>query len=347
MKFKKIINHFIRFVFLLLSVCFIFTSEANAQNCNCTVTKNGFFVWVTWCSNGQPPPLGTNSCSPNEIESCVLINYTVVDCNGNVGIFFNTATFYGSLYSPPSGYSNQDRDYKIAQQEIMKQYGAGANLMFLYPAGCYSLAEVTYPSPSPCYYFIPEGPNQGQISAIIDIGNPSPLLELLPCAGSSCCVLHYTYDAATGRYRYGTSNPLIITCPTQPPQITTKDYTCYDIDGNEVTYTGTVNYLNNCESYCQASLNTLFKTSATKEFEKLPDLSEVSIKPVPATDFIIFSDTKNFEKVEIYELSGKLVKTQNQFRNNQLNIDDLKNGIHVVRIYFKDTSIRSFRISKQ
>jgi len=349
LKLQRQNDYFIKLVTLLFFFALLIASKANAQNCNCTITKNGFFVWVTSCT--VPNSLINNSCpqppANNEIESCVLIEYTVVDCGGNVGIFFNTATFYGSRYAPPTGYSNQDQDYKDAQQVIMAQQGAGTNLTFLYPAGCQTIAEVTYPSPSPCYYFIPEGPNQGQISSIIDIGNPSPILELLPCTGSSCCTLNYAYDASTGRYKLTGFNPAIITCPSQPPQITTKDYTCYDINGNLVTYTGTVNLPNNCESYCQASLNTLFKTSGSKEFESLPDPFEVSIKPIPASDFITFSETKTFEKVEIYEISGKLIKTLNQFRNNQIDVDFLRNGIHIIRIYFKDSSIRSFRISKQ
>ncbi|MDP1726035.1 MAG: T9SS type A sorting domain-containing protein [Bacteroidota bacterium] len=228
---------------------------------------------------------------------------------------------------------------------MLQSVGGGSNLSFVYPTGCQTIAEVVYPDPSPCYWFVPEGPNQGQISSMINFGNPSPVLELLPCEGQNCCQLDYTYSPTTGRYTLVNFNPIQV-CPGPPPTIITKDITCLDINGNPVTYTGTVTFPHGCESYCSSALNTLFKTSDIKEFKPLPDFIDFKLFPVPAHDFITFSTTKYISKLEIYDVSGKKIIQQSIFDSNNIDITNLAEGVHFIRIYFNDTSVRSVKILK-
>ncbi len=65
----------------------------------------------------------------------------------------------------------------------------------------------------------------------------------------------------------------------------------------------------------------------------LTDTDEINIYPNPAKDIIQISSTKNkiVKKIEIYSVSGKLVKADNQ--TNEINISKLKNGIYFIKIF--------------
>lgn len=208
------------------------------------------------------------------------------------------------------------------------------------------MAEVVYPNPSPCYYFHPEGPSAGLVSSIVYLGVPSPTLELLPCDGDNCCQLDYTYDVNTNRYVL-VSFPHTIVCPALPPTITTKTFECRDINNKPVTYTGIVSFPNGCQSYCNNSLNTLFKTSKNSNFRPFPELNELSLSPIPTKDFVAFSNIDNVNKVELYSLSGKRIEQNFTLHNNKIDVSDLAKGVYFVKVFFNDNGVRSIKIVKE
>jgi hypothetical protein len=280
----------------------------------------------------------------------VIIEYDMIQCGPDIGIMFRSATFVSEApcnrYSGTTPSSTMQSDYRDAQQAALQSVGATAsNMSFVYPAGCQTIAEVSYPRGAKCYYFVPEGPNQGQVSGIVDLGT-QPVLELIECPGSNCCKLDYAYDVNTGRYTLLNFDP-IQPCDDPPPAITTKRFQCLDAKGNPVTYTGTVKMSGRCESYCNAALNTMFKTSGTNDFEPLPDPLDFTLGPVPATDYVSFSTTKTIERIEVYDVTGRKVIEQSVFDDDRIDIQSLEKGIHFVRVYFTDTGIRSIKIIKQ
>lgn len=345
-------------ILLILSIS-LFPNLSNGQPnaCDCEpVTTLKHFVYVTECSPPDMPINNNSDCGtwdPNCMcyitstpLSAVILEYTETVCGGNIAIVFKSATFFGPMYASPTpgNFGNQSRDYPLAQQALLSSLGS-ANLSFVYPAGCQTVASVTYPDPSPCYYFWPEGPLAGKIQAIVNLGNPSPILELLPCEGENCCRLDYTYDVNTHRYTLVNFNP-IQPCPANPPTITTKQFHCMDINNRPITYTGTVTYPRPCESYCGAELNTLFKTSKESKFEPLPDFAKFNISPIPAKDNIYFSSTENISKIEIYDMSGKKIEKVFLVEKDKLNISDLAESTYYVKIYFDNNSLRTIKIIK-
>jgi hypothetical protein len=294
-------------------------------------------------SGCETSPGSGNSCQPN----CqILIEYIQITCGPLInGIQFKSASFFGSCYQGISGYAAQSTDYKEAQQALLNSIGGSAQSI-VHPAACRTMAEVTYPNPSPCYYFWPEGPLAGQVQSMVNLGIPSPILELLACDGENCCKLDYTYDVNTGRYT-NVSFPQNIVCPSLPPTIITKTFECLDRNNKPVTYTGTVTFPYPCESYCNAALNTLFKTSNNADFRAFPDLQELSLSPIPAKDFITFSNIDNVSKIELYNTSGKKIEQNFNLNSKKIDISEIVNGVYFVKVFFNDNGMRSIKIIKE
>jgi hypothetical protein len=363
---KLMIKNIKRFNQIILLVLFIqlFSYNTNAQSnaCGCTpVTTTEFFMWVKTCT-GAPsckpiPPLQTD-CNCGSPESYIILEFTKVQCGKDVGIMMSKEIFVGPDYNTPtigqpttpgSSAYNIGKDIISAREALIQYLGHTTALpsifSFVYPAGCKALSQVVYPSPALCYYRFREGPNVGQISAIVDISK-DPITELLPCQGDNCCKMNYSYDFVKNRLKL-VSFQEILSCDVPPPTVSTQDYTCPDINGNPVTYTGQVQIIGKCESYCNGDLSLLFKTSDTKDYEPLPNPLDFSISPVPAKDYLTFSTSENIGKIEIYSNEGKLIVKKAELINNTIDISKINKGIYFVRVYFNDASIRSIKIIKE
>lgn len=321
-----------RILFLLmLAIASLQTVNVRAQTnpCGCTsvITYEDYVHVVNVDAFGDPLDF-------------IVIRYKKVTCGGNIGISFISATFIS-----PGGFFNSGNwktHYKAAQQQVLILEGAGAgNLSYVYPEKCQALIEITYPRGAMCYWTIPEGPGAGQtVSA--ELGKT---LDMMECKGAGCCKVEYKYDVTTGRYKL--INPIDdFPCPNPPPNIKTRTYTCKDKNGNDVTYTGTVKILGPCESFCGLN-NTLFRTTVSGAFQPMPLELDVNIKPVPAHDFITLSSTEHVAKIEIYDVAGRKVMEQSRFDNPTIDISALAPGVHVVRVYSDDNSLRTIKIIKE
>lgn len=336
--------------YLLLLLISISICKVYAQNCNCTVLKNEEIYVETKCDSGCIPINGR--CDPCKATDGILIKYSVVNCNGSLGILFKNAIWYGNRYQPTdsSNYqNNQWEDYKEAQQTIMNMWGAQSTLSFVYPASCKALASVTYPRPSPCYFFVPEGPQQGQIHSIVDLGNPSPIYQSIDCETENCCSLNYQYNAATGRFHLQLQSPNVQFCNGTPPQITVASFTCLDANGNEVTYVGNVNYVGECFSICGSAFNTLFKTSSNETYKSMPDIINFKAYPIPVKDKLYFNNFSLINNIEFFDISGKKVNKfvfEKSKGDGHIVLNDIEEGIYIVRLWFDDLTMRSLKIVK-
>lgn len=71
-----------------------------------------------------------------------------------------------------------------------------------------------------------------------------------------------------------------------------------------------------------------------------------NIYPNPTSDY--FSINTNTNKVEVYAISGQLVKSfENQFNGFQFNIADLKIGVYMVKITDSNNRVKTSRLIKQ
>jgi hypothetical protein len=361
------IRLFTQFALLLLFTQ-LFSYKINAQTnaCGCTpVTTTEFFIYVSECKdpitgNHCPADPTNTGCTCGDPESYIILEYTKVTCGNDVGIMLSKETFVGPNYNTPttgqptvpgSSAYNIATDIIYARQKLIENIGLATlpwlpnNFSFVYPAGCKALAQVVYPAPALCYYRFSEGPNAGQIRAVVDLSK-DPVIELLACEGDNCCKMNYNYDWVKNKIKF-VSFQEIINCNVPPPTVSTQDFTCPDINGNPVTYTGQVQVTGKCESYCNGDMSLLFKTSGTKNYVPLPNPMDFSITPIPAKDFITFSTLENIAKIEIFSNDGKLVDHKTELKSNSLDISKISKGIYYVRVYSNDPSIRSIKIVKE
>ena len=91
----------------------------------------------------------------------------------------------------------------------------------------------------------------------------------------------------------------------------------------------------------------VFGDRATTLSNDVFDLSDsVVLYPNPSNDY--FSINTNTSKVQVYAISGQLVKSfDNQSSGYQFNISDLKSGIYMVKITDSNNRLKTSRLIKQ
>ena len=74
---------------------------------------------------------------------------------------------------------------------------------------------------------------------------------------------------------------------------------------------------------------------------------EVYLYPNPASDY--FTLNTNSSKVEIYSIAGQLVKSfkSNQSKENQFFVNDLNQGIYVVKVFGENSEVQVMKLLKQ
>lgn len=85
-------------------------------------------------------------------------------------------------------------------------------------------------------------------------------------------------------------------------------------------------------------------TLATTDFEVLKD---IYIYPNPASSY--FTLNTNAAKVQIYSITGQLVKTfsKSQQKDHQYNINDLDKGMYFIKVYNEDNPVKVMKFIKQ
>lgn len=64
--------------------------------------------------------------------------------------------------------------------------------------------------------------------------------------------------------------------------------------------------------------------------------SELTVYPNPATDFIYIDFSEQIEKIQIYNMSGKLLEVSIDYLNNKVDVSTLPHGAYTITIYSKD-----------
>jgi len=341
---------------MMFALASTFTTKAQTDICGCTtVTTHLDYLYYA----------GVDPCG----NDCYIdVFYTLVTCGAESGIGFSYALFT-IPYSPPCvtpffNSTNLTAWYRLAQQAVLDLYPTtnGGIMDWVYPAGCYSDARVDWPNVT-CYTFYAEGPNKGKISSTNQLGPNT--LELLPCDGQNCCTFKYTYSTTTGLYSF-VSQSGDLPCTTDLTAMT-DTLRCLDINGVLQTYLGTITSHDACHSYCDPSFNLMIRTDRPNNklnnnidkispavnyldgnvFKPFPNPLDFNLAPTLAHDIITFSDTKEIEKIVIFDVTGKKIMEQSAFDNNTLNISKLTEGMYNVRVYFNNTGIRTIKIMKQ
>jgi len=64
--------------------------------------------------------------------------------------------------------------------------------------------------------------------------------------------------------------------------------------------------------------------------------SEIAIYPNPVREILHFKSSNNISKIEIYDLSGKLLLAKSAENIDNVNLQNLSNAIYIIKIYSKD-----------
>ncbi len=75
----------------------------------------------------------------------------------------------------------------------------------------------------------------------------------------------------------------------------------------------------------------------------------IAVYPNPVTNYFMITSPKlNIDEVEIFNIEGKLVKTQKLSQiNNKVNVEDFQSGEYFLRIYYEGNFIKSDKIIKK
>lgn len=72
----------------------------------------------------------------------------------------------------------------------------------------------------------------------------------------------------------------------------------------------------------------------------------VKLYPNPFVDVLKISDIKNLQNVEVTDISGRLVKTIKN-PSNELQLGDLKSGLYIVTLHYKEGQSKSYKVMKK
>ncbi|MCF8308152.1 MAG: T9SS type A sorting domain-containing protein [Bacteroidales bacterium] len=70
-------------------------------------------------------------------------------------------------------------------------------------------------------------------------------------------------------------------------------------------------------------------------------LKRLSIHPNPVNEFVSIDSDANFNRVEIMDISGKLVKTSNKTNASRIDVSSLEKGMYIINVY-QDTKLVGF-----
>ncbi len=87
-------------------------------------------------------------------------------------------------------------------------------------------------------------------------------------------------------------------------------------------------------------------TNATTSIDNIGNEKQISISPVPAMNVLTIKGLKNISELEIYSITGKLIKQQ-AVKNGTINISELKQGVYFVKIKNNGKVLTTQRIVKQ
>ena len=120
-------------------------------------------------------------------------------------------------------------------------------------------------------------------------------------------------------------------------------------DDSWISYTGTVDEVNNTVSYTfndPVSFKSVTASSSNgtltiEDIEQIPN--QIFVYPNPTTDRI-YIQGENILQTELFDIRGRRVKTTNQ---KQIDLSDITSGSFILKVTTDNNNTKSFKIIKQ
>ena len=76
------------------------------------------------------------------------------------------------------------------------------------------------------------------------------------------------------------------------------------------------------------------------------EIEQIKVYPNPTTDILNIKTSLEINRIEIYDLLGKNIKSYTKVSNSAIDISQLETGLYLVKVYSKDKS-KTFKITKR
>ena len=119
-----------------------------------------------------------------------------------------------------------------------------------------------------------------------------------------------------------------------------SNQTMFAIYGSDGTVNDPEDYLFHVDDFTVKFDTSLSTTDIVQQNE------EISIYPNPFTDFLQISNAKNISKIEVFDLSGRIIKSIKK-PANPINLSDLKSGMYIIMINQDNQPTQNFKIIKK
>lgn len=158
----------------------------------------------------------------------------------------------------------------------------------------------------------------------------SPGVYRFKIEGAGSYYRNYSTPGGVGQaFPYGQGNFKL----TGGSNVTTGYYLFYNFVVNSI-----------CES--ARTMVTATVDSACMGTTEVENTKMVKIYPNPFTDFITISDARDVTKVTVIDVSGRLVRMVDN-PSSKINLSELKSGMYILKVDYKDGSSKSAKVIKK
>ncbi|TAE89019.1 MAG: hypothetical protein EAY81_02555, partial [Bacteroidetes bacterium] len=316
-----------KLLILFFTTCAALWASAQTDNCKCEEVRTQHTVKRVICELKRIP--GFTSSDPQAVV--ISLTYTEVRCGGRVryqvdNVLISTSLFnhypnptasnpsqadypcdpaFGTpprsnIFSNTNDPSTQEEWFGYLQNAIAQllPVGNSTGTVYQFSSGCMSLVTTAWPAGT-IIYVEPSG-DVGGTPVPVDISGQSSLV-LLPCTTVECCVMEIvrgvpTYSTIAGNACESGSPDL-----SKLPKITSTDPS-----GNVSTYTAGIIGSSTCQSMCGRFAPASFIATDVSPINQELSIN-FSVTPTLVQDAINFTTKVDIDKVQVYDMQGKLL----------------------------------------
>ena len=92
----------------------------------------------------------------------------------------------------------------------------------------------------------------------------------------------------------------------------------------------------------------VYISTSTSSSEQIKESNDLAIYPNPCIDKFMLNKSKGIEKLEIYNIAGKRMKSMEVVRGKEYEVSELNNGLYIVRFLDQNDKVLDvLRLSKR